>query len=238
MIGADYPYKEIKIYTTIFKEYNDVFSLSYEEILGIDPQIVEHEIKNYPNAKPIQQKLQIISPRKSPTIIYGIEKWIKVRFIYLVPLTNQVPNPILVNKKEGENYISMDFYDLCDFNVVGLKDNYLTPFINQIIDDFSSDQMFPFMDVFSYYNQIQIPLEDQHNATFIYQLGAFTYKKMSFNRKHSRATFHQAMSYALNDINKTFEAYLENIPIRSKKRDGIWIFLKLFLIDPRNTRSC
>jgi hypothetical protein len=47
-IGADCSPEEIQIYTELFKELCDVFTWSYEEMLGIDPRIVEHEIKTYP----------------------------------------------------------------------------------------------------------------------------------------------------------------------------------------------
>jgi hypothetical protein len=53
-VGADYSPEEIQIYTDLFKEFRDVFSWSYEEMPGIDPKIVEHEITTYPNAKPVQ----------------------------------------------------------------------------------------------------------------------------------------------------------------------------------------
>jgi hypothetical protein len=56
-ISADYSPKEICMYTSLFKEFCDVFSWSYEEMLGIDPCIVEHEIRMYENAKPVRQKL-------------------------------------------------------------------------------------------------------------------------------------------------------------------------------------
>ena len=69
---------------------------------GIDPWIVEHEIKTYPNVKPIRQKLRVVNPRKAPAIKVEIEKMLKVGFIYLVPLTEWVSNPIVVNKKEGK----------------------------------------------------------------------------------------------------------------------------------------
>jgi hypothetical protein len=41
-VGADYSPGEIQIYTDLFKESRDIFSWSYEEMLGIDPKIVEH----------------------------------------------------------------------------------------------------------------------------------------------------------------------------------------------------
>ena len=43
-IDANCSPEEIVIYTTLFKEFRDVFSCSYEEIPGIDPSILEHEI--------------------------------------------------------------------------------------------------------------------------------------------------------------------------------------------------
>jgi hypothetical protein len=45
--------EEIQIYTDLFKEFCDVFAWSYEEMPGIDPRIVEHEITTYPDAKPV-----------------------------------------------------------------------------------------------------------------------------------------------------------------------------------------
>ena len=68
----------------------------------IDPWIVEHEIKTYPNVKPVRQKLRAINPRKAPTIKAEIEKLLKAGFIYLVPLTEWVSNPVVVNEKEGK----------------------------------------------------------------------------------------------------------------------------------------
>ena len=57
LIGADCSPNEIELYTTLFKEFRDVFSWSYEEMPGIDPRIVKHEIKTYPDARPVRQKL-------------------------------------------------------------------------------------------------------------------------------------------------------------------------------------
>ena len=43
-IDTNFSLDEIVIYTALFKEFCDIFSWSYEEMLGIDPSIVEHEI--------------------------------------------------------------------------------------------------------------------------------------------------------------------------------------------------
>jgi hypothetical protein len=52
-VEADFSPEEIQIYTDLFKEFCDVFAWSYEEMPGIDPKIVEHEITTYPDAKPV-----------------------------------------------------------------------------------------------------------------------------------------------------------------------------------------
>jgi hypothetical protein len=80
-----------------------VFAWSYEEMPRIDPTIVVHEIKTYPDAKPVWQRLRQIHPRKVAEIKAEVEKLLKAGFIYLIPLTDWVSNIVLVNKKQGEN---------------------------------------------------------------------------------------------------------------------------------------
>ena len=126
-IGADCSLEEILIYTNLFKEFRDVFTWSYEEMPGIDPRIVEHEIRTYLDAKPIWKHLRAVNPWKAPAIKVEVEKLLNVGLIYPVPLTECVSNPILVNKKQGTIHVCMDFYDL---NKPCPKDNFTTPFID------------------------------------------------------------------------------------------------------------
>ena len=91
--------EEIQTYTTLFKEFRDVFAWTYEEMPGIDPSIIVHEIKTYPNAKPICQKLRQVHPRKATAIKEEVEKIMKVGFIYPIPLTEWVSNIVPVKKK-------------------------------------------------------------------------------------------------------------------------------------------
>ena len=90
--------------------------------------------------------------------------------------------------------------DFRDLNKACLKDNYPTPFIDQIIDECAGNEMFSFMDRFSDYNQISICLEDQHKTAFICPWGTFAYKKLPFGLKNVGATFQHAMSYAFHDV--------------------------------------
>jgi hypothetical protein len=94
---------------------------------GIDPNIVEHEIKTYLDVEPVRQRLRVVNPRKTPTIKAEVEKLLNVGFIYSIPLTEWVSNPVPVNKKQGTICVCMDFRDL---NKACPKDNFRTPFID------------------------------------------------------------------------------------------------------------
>ena len=98
---------------------------------GIDPCFVEHEIKTYLNVKLVRQKLRVINPKREPAIKAEIKKLLKADFIYPVPLTEWVSNPVVVNKKDGKIHVCTNFRDM---NKACPKDNYPTPFIDQILD--------------------------------------------------------------------------------------------------------
>ena len=89
-----------------------------------------------------------MNPTKAPAIKAEIEKLLKASFIYPVPLMEWVSNPVLVDKKKGAIRICTDFHDL---NHACPKDNFPTPFIDQILDECVGSELFSFMDGFSEY---------------------------------------------------------------------------------------
>ena len=163
-LGANCTPDEVVSYTTLFKEFRDVFAWSYEEMTGIDPSIVIHEIKTYPEVKPVRQKLHPVHPKKIVAIKAEVEKLLKSGFIYPIPLTEWVSNLVSVAKKQGTICVCVDYRDL---NKACPKDNYPTPFIDQIIDNCARSVIFSFMDGFSIYKQIEIFPADQHKIAFI-----------------------------------------------------------------------
>ena len=108
--------------------------------------------------------------------------------------------------------------DYWDVNQACPKDNYPTPFINQIIDDYAGCEIFLFMDGFSGYNQINIRPEDQHKTAFICPWGTFDYKKLPFGLKNAGATFQREMDYAFNDMKHIVQPYLDDLPAHSRNR--------------------
>ena len=152
-----------------------MFALSYDEMPIIHHRIFEHEIKMYPNAKHVRQRLRVMNPHKAPANTVEIEKLVKAGFTYLVPLNEWVLNLILVDKKQGTIRVCTDFRDL---NRACPKDNFPSPFIDQILDECAGSEVFSFMDSFSRYNQIQIKPENKHKTAFICPWGTLAYRKM------------------------------------------------------------
>ena len=98
-VGVTCSPEEIQVYTELFKEFRDVFAWSYEEMPGIDPSIVVHEIPTYPGVKPVRQCLRPMHPRKAAAIKAEVEKLLNAGFIYPIPLTEWVSNIFPVDKK-------------------------------------------------------------------------------------------------------------------------------------------
>jgi hypothetical protein len=214
-IGASCSPEEIVTYTALFKEFRDIFAWSYEEMPGIDPAIVVHEIKTYPGAKPVWQRLRPVHPRKAAAIKLEVEKLLKAGFIYPVALTEWVSNPVPIDKKGGSIRVCVDYQDI---NKACPKDNFPTPFVDQIVDDCAGSEIFSLMDGFSGYNQINIAPEDQHKTDFICPWGTFAYRKLPFGLKNAGATFQRAMSYAFHDIKHIVQPYLDDFPAHSLRR--------------------
>jgi hypothetical protein len=116
------------------------------------------------------------------------------------------------------------------------KDNYPTPFIDQIVDDCAGSEIFSLMDGFSGYNQINIFPADQHKTAFICPWGTFAYQKLPFGLKNVGATFQRAMSYAFHDIKHIVQPYLDDLPAHSMHRQDHPAHLRAIFIRCRYYR--
>ena len=123
--------------------------------------------------------------------------------------------------------------DYRDLNKACPKENYPTPFIDQIIDDCAGCEIFSFMDVFSGYNQIDILPQDQHKMAFICPWGTFAYRKLPFGLKNAGATFQRAMSYAFHDIKTIVQPYLDDLPAKSRRRQDHLNHLRQIFVHSR-----
>ena len=127
-------------------------------------------------------------------------------------LTDWVSNLVSVKKKQGMIRVYVDYRDI---NKACPKDNFPTPFVDQMVDNFTRSEIFSLMDGFSGYNQINILPADQHKTTFICPWGMFAYRKLPFGLKNVGEMFQRAMSYAFHDIKHIVQPYLDDLPAHS-----------------------
>ena len=107
-------------------------------------------------------------------------------FIYPISDSKRVSLLVVVPKKNGKWRICVDYREL---NKAILKDYFLLPFIDQVLDALAGNKYFLFLDGFSVYNQIKIALEYQDKTTFTCPRGTYAYKALPFGLCNAPTTF-------------------------------------------------
>lgn len=102
-----------------------------------------------------------------------------------------------------------------DINKPFPKNNYPTPFIDQIIDECAESEVLSFMDGFFSYIHINILPIDQQKTALIFRWGTFSYRKLPFGLKNAGVTFQRAIAYAFHDIKHIVQPYLDDLPAHS-----------------------
>lgn len=80
----------------------------------------------------------------------------------------------------------MDFQNL---NQVSLKDNYVFPNMDHLLQMINGVEMLSMLNGFLGYNQFEVEKKDQHKTTFTTPWGTFTYHRMPFGLINVGATF-------------------------------------------------
>ena len=183
------PDKKIK-YVELIKEFQDVFSCSYEDLKSYDISILQHTIPLKENQKPFKQKLRRINPVLLPLIEKEIRRMHDARIIAPIRFSEWVSNLVPTRKKIGEIRLCADLRNL---NKVSLKDNYPLPKMDHILQRVVGASRISLLDGFSGFNQILVHLDDQEKTAFTTPWGTFKYVKMSFRLKNAGETFQRAM---------------------------------------------
>lgn len=92
-----------------------------------------------------------------------------------------ISNVVLLKKSNGKWQMCVDFINL---NKACLKDNFLLPKIDQLVDSTAGHGLLSFMDAFSGYNQIQLFEYEEEYTVFITNVGLCCYKVMPFGLKN------------------------------------------------------
>jgi hypothetical protein len=130
------------------QEHADVFSWLYVEMLGLDTNIMVHKLSLIEDCKPIKQKLR----RTTPYILIKVKEVKKQwddGFLEVVKYPQRMSNIIAVPKKDNKIRVCVDFRDL---NKASLKDDFLYPHIDVLVDNTAKSSTYSFMDSFFRYN--------------------------------------------------------------------------------------
>jgi hypothetical protein len=93
----------------------------------------------------------------------GIEKMLEAGFIRSCKYVKWISSIVLVQKKDGRWRVCVDFRDL---NKATLKDEYLMPIAESLINVAAGNKILSFMDGNAGYNQIFMVPEDIHKTAF------------------------------------------------------------------------
>lgn len=87
-MGSKLEENEIKEYSALVDEFNDIFAWSYDELKGISREMVEHRILLIPGTRPVRQKERRMNPQLQLLVKAELERLLKAEFIKPVEITD------------------------------------------------------------------------------------------------------------------------------------------------------
>ena len=166
------------------KENLDIFTWSYEDMLDISIEIIQHKLNVDPEKKPDQQRQRVFAPEWNQVVTNEVNKLLAADFIREVYYPEWLANIVLVKKANGKWRMWVYFTDL---NKACPKDIFPLPRIDQLVDSTAGHKLLTFMDSFSGYNKIKMAEEDQEKTAFITSQGLYCYKVMPFQVEKCRS---------------------------------------------------
>jgi hypothetical protein len=168
-----------------------MFAWCPADMPGIPRELAEHELKIFPNAKPVKQSMRRYNPEKAKSMGEEINRLLEAKFIKEIKEATWLSPPVMVEKKDTKIYrMCIDFTAL---NKHCPKDYFPLPRIDQIIDSTMGCERLSFLDAYSGYNQIRLKVEDEDKTAFITPHGVYCYMTMPFRLKNAGATYQWCM---------------------------------------------
>jgi hypothetical protein len=117
--------------------------------------------------------------------------------------------------------------DYTSLNKACPKDGYPLPRICHIVDSTTSCELLSFLDAYSGYHHISLVIDNEEKISFITPFGIFCYTKMAFRLKNGGATYQKCIHIILEpQIGRNVEAYIDDVVVKSKKREDLLDDLK------------
>ncbi|KAH9293918.1 hypothetical protein KI387_040878, partial [Taxus chinensis] len=101
-VGQSLNPQELGDFTTFLSKHRQAFAWSYEDMPGLDPDIVVHNIVTLPNIKPVKQKLRKMHPRVALLVKEELQRLLSANFIQPIDYPQWVSNVVPVTKATGK----------------------------------------------------------------------------------------------------------------------------------------
>ena len=175
----------------LLKRYVDVFAWTYDEMLGLDPELVVHALNVDPRIKLVIQLARVFHIEVKAQITQEVKKLLAAGFIKLIQHPKWLSNIVPMKKNNDQIRCCVDF---CNLNKACLKDEFPLPNINLLLDSTAGSSIFSFMDGYSRYNQIRMATKDTKKTTFKIPIGNIYYTVMPFGLKNAGAMYQRTMT--------------------------------------------
>ncbi|CAI7783536.1 unnamed protein product [Closterium sp. NIES-53] len=173
----------------------------------------QHEIVEEPGSKPTFRAPYRLSPTELADMKKQIEYLLEKRLIR--PSTSPYGAPVLFTPKpDGSLRMCIDYRAL---NNQTIKNKYLIPRIDDLLDQLRGATVFSKLDLRSGYWQIRVADNSIHKAAFRTRYGSYEYLVMPFGLTNAPATFQVEMNHILRPLlDECVVVYLDDILIYSK----------------------
>ena len=109
----------------LLKEFKEIFAWSYQDLPGLDTEIIDNRIPIKFECLPVWQALWRMKSKIILKIKEEVEKQLKVGFLIIIAYSDWVAIIILVLQKDGKVRMCVDYKDLTQASA---KDNFPLPY--------------------------------------------------------------------------------------------------------------
>ena len=127
---------------TLLQKYRDVFAWTYDEMPGLDPELVVHSLNVDPGMRPVVQPARVFHTEVEAQIVQEVKKLLTAGFIKPIQHPKWLSNIVPVKKKNGQIRCCVDFRNL---NKACPKDEFPLPNIDLLVDFAAGSSMFSLM---------------------------------------------------------------------------------------------
>nr|GEU32922.1 reverse transcriptase domain-containing protein [Tanacetum cinerariifolium] len=213
----------------VLKSHKRAIAWKLSDIQGINPEFYTHKILMEEDYKPSVQHQRRVNPKIHNVIKKEVEKLLDAGLIYLISDSPWVSLVHCVPKKCGFTVVKNEENELIPtrlvtgwrvcidyrkLNEATLKDHFLLPFMDQMLERLAGNEYYCFLDGFSGYFQISIDPLDQEKTMFTCPYGTFAYRRMPFGLCNASDTFQRCMLAIFHDmVEKKMEVFMDEFSV-------------------------